>query len=151
MALFSRRPSPGTVFVVTKRSRLKRLAAGISALHFQTPRPARPGDAFAGSASSIQAGALETVPVDIAFPGDRPCPTAFKGCDRLFRIDRGTLREVQSIQSRSQRRSLRGSRARCWRRSGAARNGTPRLDFGSGGLEILKLFCEPFMHFGFFR
>jgi ATP-binding cassette subfamily B protein len=25
-------------------------------------------------------------------------PTAFKGCDRLFRIDRGILREVQSIQ-----------------------------------------------------
>jgi ATP-binding cassette, subfamily B, bacterial len=25
-------------------------------------------------------------------------PTAFRGCDRLFRIDRGILREVQSIQ-----------------------------------------------------
>jgi len=25
-------------------------------------------------------------------------PTAFKGCNRLFRIDRGTLREVESIQ-----------------------------------------------------
>jgi ABC-type multidrug transport system fused ATPase/permease subunit len=25
-------------------------------------------------------------------------PTAFKGCDRLFRIDGGILREVQSIQ-----------------------------------------------------
>ncbi len=25
-------------------------------------------------------------------------PTAFKGCERLFRIDRGILREVQSIQ-----------------------------------------------------